>query len=97
MTGDLAGMKKGLDGHVWYRSRACSIIATRIRHRTRTNPDRLKKFRWPRHVQAGGRTCPVLVTGIRLGSRICSDFLESLVQENFSTIWTSPTHSMHPP
>jgi hypothetical protein len=97
MNGDLAGMKKGLDVHVRYRTRTCLIIATRIRHRTRTNPDRLRKFRWPRHVQAGGRTCPILVTEIRLGSRICSDFLESLVQEKFSMIWTSPTHSMHPP
>jgi hypothetical protein len=57
----------------------------------------LRKIGWLRHVRAGGPTCPVFLTGIRLGSRICSDFLESLVQGSFSMIYTSPTHSMHPP
>jgi hypothetical protein len=64
------------------------------------DPDKsgeMRKTGWPRHIRAGGRTCPVLVTRIWLGNRICLEFLESLVQWSFSMICTSPTHSMHPP
>jgi hypothetical protein len=59
--------------------------------------ERLRKTRWPEHVWARGQTCLVLLTGIRLGSRICLEFLERLVQGSFLMICTSPTHSMHPP
>jgi hypothetical protein len=63
------------------------------------DPDKsreLRKTGWSRHVRDGGRACPVLLTGIWLGSQICSDFLERLVQEFFLMICISPTHSIHP-
>jgi hypothetical protein len=50
------------------------------------DPDKsrdLRKTGWPGHVRAGGQTCLVLLTGNRLGSQICLNFLESLVQESF--------------
>jgi hypothetical protein len=56
----------------------------------------LRKTGWPRHIRAGGQTCPILLTGIWLGNQICPDFLENLVQSSFSSIHTSPTHPMHP-
>jgi hypothetical protein len=63
------------------------------------DPDKfegLRKLEGPEHVQVGGRTCPVLLSEIRLGNRICPNFLESLVQRSFLMICTSPTHPMHP-
>jgi hypothetical protein len=59
--------------------------------------EELRKTGWPGHVWARGWTFLILLTGIRLGSWICSDFLEKLVQESFSMICTSPTHLMHLP
>jgi hypothetical protein len=50
------------------------------------NPDKsgeLRKIGWLGHVWAEGQTCPVLIIGIRLGNRICPNFLESLVQRSF--------------
>jgi hypothetical protein len=44
------------------------------------DPDKYEELRKIRHVQVGCRTCPILLTGIRLGSRICPNFLERLVQ-----------------
>jgi hypothetical protein len=64
------------------------------------DPDKSREMRktgWPRHIWAGGRICPILVTGIWLGNRLCPDFLEGLVQMSFSMICILPTHSMHPP
>jgi hypothetical protein len=59
--------------------------------------EEMRKTGWPGDIQARGRTCSVLVTGIQLGNQICPEFLESLVQRSFLMICTSPTHSMHPP
>jgi hypothetical protein len=35
----------------------------------------LSKLEWPRHVRAGGQTCPLLHTRIRSGNRIRPVFL----------------------
>jgi hypothetical protein len=62
------------------------------------DPDRsggLRNLEELGHVWTRGRTYPTLLTGIRLGNWICSDFLESWVQRSFLMICTSPTHPMH--
>jgi hypothetical protein len=71
--------------------RTCSVQEPNMFGRSYWNPamnpgksGELRKARLSEHVRAGGRTCPVLVTGIRQGNRICPDFLESLVQKRFS-------------
>jgi hypothetical protein len=50
------------------------------------DPDKsgeMRKTEWPRHIWAGGRICPILVTGIRLGNRICSDFFGGFGSKEF--------------
>jgi hypothetical protein len=65
-----------------------------------TDPDKsrgLRKLEWPGHVWARGWTCLILLTGIQLGNRIYPYFLGSWIVRCFLIIYTSPTHSMHPP
>jgi hypothetical protein len=43
-----------------------------------TDPNKsegLKELEWPGHVQAGGQTCPILLTGTWLEDWICPVFL----------------------
>jgi hypothetical protein len=49
------------------------------------------------HVWAGGWTCPILLTEIRLGNWLYPDFLVSWSVRSFLMICTSPTHLTHPP
>jgi hypothetical protein len=60
-------------------------------------PGILQEVEWPRHVWAGGRTCPAKLTETRSGDRICPNFLASWIKNVILMICTSPTHSMHPP
>jgi hypothetical protein len=57
---------------------------------------RLRNLEGSGDVRAGGRTCPVLLSRIRLGNQVCLDFLESCIQRSFLMICTSPTHTMYP-
>jgi hypothetical protein len=61
--------------HVWY-----------LYWNSVMDPDKFREMRktgWLGHARVGGRTCRVLLTGIRLGSQICLVFMERLVQGSF--------------
>jgi hypothetical protein len=80
---DLAVSKSGAD-------QTCSVeepdMSNKFYWNPALNPDKsgeLRKIGWLGHVWAEGQTCPVLIIGIRLGNRICPNFLESLVQRSF--------------